>query len=143
MSDPECVFCREIVQKRNAEIVYEDNYTMAFLDYAPVDEGHLLVIPKRHFVDILDIDPEDFLKVQRIVKDLCKPLKDAMNADAINVGQNNGPCANQIVMHYHVHIIPRWCHSNLNWDRKPASAEDLKETASKIRAELRRVNILK
>ncbi|MEM0156209.1 MAG: HIT family protein [Thermoplasmataceae archaeon] len=143
MSGTECVFCREIVQKRNAEIVFEDNDTMAFLDYAPVDEGHLLVIPKKHFVNILDIDPEDFLKVQRVVKDLCQPVKDAMNADAINVGQNNGPCANQIVMHYHVHIIPRWCDSNLSWNRKRASPEELRETASKIRAELRRVDMLK
>lgn len=136
MFDSKCVFCSEIVQKRDAEIVYEDEDTMAFLDHAPVDEGHLLVIPKNHFVNILDIDMEDFLKVQKVVWNLSGPVMNAMNADAINIGQNNGPCANQVVMHYHIHIIPRWCDSRLNWERKRVSLDELRETASRIRAEL-------
>ena len=162
MFDPNCVFCSEVVRKRNAEIVYEDEITMVFLDHAPVEDGHLLVIPKSHFVNVFDIDFEDFMKVQGVVKRLCQPLMNAMNCDAINIGQNNGPCANQIVMHYHVHIIPRWCDSGstaggaerdrrlhnfisrdgrLNWERKKATRGDLKAVASKIREELARSNL--
>jgi len=163
MFDPDCVFCTEVVEKRNAEIVYEDENTMAFLDHAPVEDGHLLVIPKKHFVNILDIDMEDFLRVQQLVRKLCQPVMNALGCDAINIGQNNGPCANQVVMHYHVHIIPRWCDSSsaadtarkgnrrmndfisrdgrLNWERKRVSRSDLEVVASRIREELARSNL--
>ena len=162
MFDPGCVFCSEVVRKRNAEIVYEDEATMAFLDHAPVEDGHLLVIPKNHFINVLDIDTEDFMKVQGLVKKLCQPIMNAMNCDAINIGQNNGPCANQVVMHYHVHIIPRWCDpgvgtgpahegrkmhnfisrdGRLNWERKKATTDDLKEVGKRIREELARCNL--
>ncbi|MDA8144124.1 MAG: HIT domain-containing protein, partial [Thermoplasmatales archaeon] len=77
MFDPGCVFCSEVVRKRNAEIVYEDEATMAFLDHAPVEDGHLLVIPKNHFINVLDIDTEDFMKVQGLVKKLCQPIMNA------------------------------------------------------------------
>lgn len=136
MYDDECVFCRDIARQKKAAIVYEDDSTMAFMDYAPVEPGHVLVIPKEHYVNIFDIEYEQYLKVHRLAKRLSSAVAKALGADAINIGQNNGPCANQVVMHYHLHIIPRWCNRNLDWNRNIASEKELNDTALRIRNSL-------
>lgn len=129
----DCVFCHDIAKERKASIVYEDEVSMAFMDIAPVEEGHTLVIPKEHYVNIFDIEPDKFARVHEISRVLAKAVKEAVGADAINIGQNNGPCANQRVMHYHLHIIPRWCDRHLNWERIEANGDDLDQVAEKIR----------
>ncbi len=128
-----CVFCDDVARQGKAAIVYEDEDTLAFMDIAPVEEGHTLVIPKDHFVNIFDIDYNRFAKVHELSRVLAKAVMEAVGADAINIGQNNGPCANQRVMHYHLHIIPRWCNRHLNWERGEADGEQLEEVAAKIR----------
>lgn len=128
-----CVFCDEIIRQGRAAKVYEDDETLAFMDIAPVNEGHTLVIPKDHFVNIFDIDAVRFARVHELSRVLARAVKEAVGADAINVGQNNGPCANQVVMHYHLHIIPRWCNHNLNWERSKKNGDELEAVAKKIR----------
>jgi len=128
-----CVFCDDVVRQHRASIVYEDDYTMAFMDIAPVESGHVLVIPKDHFVNIFDIDSSRFAKVHELSRVLSKAVMKAVGADAINIGQNNGPCANQRVMHYHLHIIPRWCDRHLNWERGEADGDELDSVAGMIR----------
>ncbi|MGC8608357.1 MAG: HIT family protein, partial [Thermoplasmata archaeon] len=71
--------------------------------------------------------------VHKMVRRIAKATLEAMSADAINVGQNNGICANQRVMHYHVHVIPRWCSHPLNWERTEVSYQRLQEIANKIK----------
>lgn len=127
-----CVFCREIIKAKKAAIIYDDEYTMAFMDIAPVEPGHVLVIPKNHYENILDIDTEEYLKVHKVAKVISPAIIKAMNADAINIGQNNGKCANQRVMHYHLHIIPRWCDRKLDWERKIVNDGELEKVAKKI-----------
>jgi bis(5'-nucleosidyl)-tetraphosphatase/histidine triad (HIT) family protein len=150
MYDTECIFCTDIVAKRNAAIVYEDTDTMAFMDYAPVEEGHMLVIPKKHYGSILDIESEDYVRVHDLVRKISPILLRALNADGLNVGQNNGSCANQVVMHYHVHMIPRFCSTStpsvsnkgrfsdkpLKWERKISGKNELVATAAIIRKEI-------
>ncbi|MCL5440140.1 MAG: HIT family protein [Thermoplasmataceae archaeon] len=150
MYDTECIFCTDVVAKRNAAIVYEDTDTMAFMDYAPVEEGHLLVIPKKHYESILDIESEDYVRVHDLVRKISPILLRALHADGLNVGQNNGTCANQVVMHYHVHMIPRFCSTSiptvsdrgrfsdkpLKWERKISAKDDLAAIASIIRKEI-------
>ena len=150
MYDKECIFCSDVVGKRNAAIVYDDTYTMAFMDYAPVEEGHLLVIPKKHYESILDIESEDYVRVHNLVRKISPVLLSALHADGLNVGQNNGSCANQVVMHYHVHMIPRFCSTSLpsvsgkgrfserplKWERKISAKDELTAIAAIIRKEL-------
>ncbi len=133
MLDSNCVFCENIIKHKEAAIVTENEYAIAFMDYAPVEPGHVLVIPKDHFVDIFDINQTYYLEVHKMVRKVARATLEAMSADAINVGQNNGVCANQRVMHYHVHIIPRWCSHPLNWDRTEASFQKLQLIADQIR----------
>lgn len=153
MSEQNCVFCSEILDRRDGEIVYENEHTIAFLDYAPVETGHLLVIPKTHFENIFEIEPEIYGEVHKTVKYLAPALLRALSADALNVGQNNGQCANQIVMHYHVHMIPRFCTEEsgrsssrgrfarkpLNWERNISDKTELREIAESIRLEIEKL----
>ncbi|PYB67883.1 MULTISPECIES: HIT family protein [unclassified Thermoplasma] len=130
--DDSCVFCKEIIIKRNAAIVAENDMVISFMDNAPVEPGHILVIPKEHFENIFDIDQRYYIEVQLMAKRVAKAVMKAMGADGINIGQNNGSCANQRVMHFHVHVIPRWCDKPFKWGRLEVSFEDLQRTAQKI-----------
>jgi len=141
MYDPTCIFCKEIVKNGNAAYVYKDNDVIAFMDNAPIEEGHVLVIPKEHFENVFDIDKEIYIKTQLVVKRVAIAVKLALKTDGINIGQNNGRVANQVVMHYHVHIIPRYYHKKINWEREHVDLENLKETADKIIEELKGVKI--
>jgi bis(5'-nucleosidyl)-tetraphosphatase/histidine triad (HIT) family protein len=128
-----CVFCTEIVANRNAAIIYEDDLTMAFMDNAPVEQGHVLVIPRSHYSNILDIPEDIYSAVHLVAKKLAPAILLAMDADALNIGQNNGRCANQRVMHYHLHIIPRKCGRQIEWMRKILTTEELDQTSQNIR----------
>lgn len=147
-----CVFCEDVIKGRNAAFVFEDDTTIAFMDYAPVEEGHILVIPKRHYENVMDIDEENYTHVHLTAKKISPALLSALHAEGLNIGQNNGTCANQIVPHYHLHLIPRWCTEGsyeaspigrfaskpLNWERHLVNLKDLEATASTIREEIKR-----
>ncbi len=136
MYDQTCIFCREIIKNDNAAYVYKDNDVIAFMDNAPIEKGHVLVIPREHFANVFDIDKEIYTKTQLMVKKIAMAVKLALETDGINIGQNNGRAANQVVMHYHVHIIPRYYRRNINWEREIVDMESLKTTADKIIKEL-------
>ncbi|WP_393971232.1 HIT family protein [Oxyplasma meridianum] len=136
MNQKSCVFCTEIVTKRNAAIIYEDDLTMAFMDNAPVEQGHVLVIPKSHYSNILDIPVDIYSAVHLVARKLAPAILLAINAEALNIGQNNGRCANQRVMHYHLHMIPRKCGREIEWIRKILTTEELKQTSQKIKKTL-------
>ena len=104
----ECIFCRIIKQQERSITVHEDTETLAFLDYYPINPGHTLVVPKKHYVTMMDMSSEEvgrlFVSVAKVVKGVGKATK----ADGINVGQSNGVAASQEVFHMHVHVIPRF-----------------------------------
>ncbi len=132
MQQDYCVFCERVIKEKDGFFIYEDDTTIAFMDHAPVEAGHVLIAPKKHYVNVFDIDDEVFLNIQMIAKIMASAVLKATYADGINIGQNNGPCANQRVMHYHIHVIPRFCGSNLNWERKALSEMEMKEISRRI-----------
>ena len=102
----DCIFCKIIKGEIPSKKVYEDDRTMAFLDINPVSEGHTLVIPKKHAENLFDIGKDDLLSVIETVKKVAEQRKKD-GADGVNIIQNNGKPAGQIVEHIHFHIIPR------------------------------------
>ena len=130
------MFCRDVIRDRKASIIYENNNVVAFMDIAPVEPGHVLVVPREHYVNILDIDEWSYLEVHRVAKQLSPAIIRAVGGEAVNIGQNNGACANQRVFHYHLHIIPRFCDRRLDWSRRIVRENELDEVAEKIRAEI-------
>lgn len=103
-----CIFCKIICKEADASIVYEDDHVVAFMDIRPVNEGHTLVVPKKHFADIFEIPEKLNAYTNRVVRKVAIAVKKATNADGISIIQQNGTAADQDVFHLHVHVIPRF-----------------------------------
>ncbi len=120
-----------------AEKIYEDEEVVAFLDISPITKGHTLVIPKRHFKDLVDTPADLLAKLISVVKDVAPAITRAMGADGFNVGLNNGKAAGQVVYHIHFHIIPRFTYDNLKmWEGSGYKEGEIEEVGSKIRSYL-------
>lgn len=102
------IFSKIIRKEIPAHIVYEDEDTLAFLDIAPVQPGHTLVIPKKPARTILDIDPQSLASLSKVVQKVAKGVMAATGAEGINIISNNEPAAGQVVFHLHFHVIPRF-----------------------------------
>lgn len=105
MSD--CIFCKIIKGEAPSYKIYEDDYTLAFLDISKDCYGHTLVIPKKHCVNILDCDKETLNKVIETVKKVSKHYVDNCGFKGVNVLNASGEEAQQTVNHLHFHILPR------------------------------------
>ena len=103
-----CVFCSIIKRSLEAAIIFDGTSFLAIMDKYPITNGHVLVIPKNHYNTLLDMTHNDVGKLYSLVRIISKSVVDSFNADGFNIGQNNGKCANQIIPHVHVHIIPRF-----------------------------------
>jgi|TARA_B100001105_G_scaffold189234_1_gene153512 histidine triad (HIT) family protein len=132
-----CIFCDILDKKREAHIVYEDEEHIAFLDKYPIDDGHTLVIPKKHHEKITDMDSKDVGKIFSLVPKIAKAVLIGAHADAFSLAQNNGKAAKQIIPHVHIHIIPRYNKKGTVWTKRQIPTDDtLSELAVKIRTEL-------
>jgi histidine triad (HIT) family protein len=107
MSDPDCIFCKIVAGQIPALRVFEDEAVLAFLDVGPLAEGHVLVIPKRHYHRLEDMPADAVADLARHLPRLGRAVMKATSAPGYNVLQNNGREAGQVVGHVHVHIIPR------------------------------------
>ena len=87
-------------------MIYEDGDVMALLDINPVQKGHSPVIPKRHFVDIWDIDPDVLVKVVKVTKRVAQRMHEVWDAEGVNIFGANGKPAGQDIYHFHMHVIP-------------------------------------
>jgi histidine triad (HIT) family protein len=102
----DCVFCQITRKMAPANYVYEDDQVVAFLTNRPVNEGHTLVVPKKHYENIYEVPEEELAYLFKVVKHVTVAVRDAMAADGIRVVQNNGSAAGQVIFHFHVHVIP-------------------------------------
>ncbi|MCJ7793660.1 HIT family protein [Candidatus Bathyarchaeota archaeon] len=132
----ECIFCQIIRKEAPASIVYEDEQVVAFLSNRPVNVGHTLVAPKKHYVNIYEIPEEEAAYLFRIVKRIAYAVKDATGVEGIRIVQNNGEAAGQVVFHLHVHIIPMKPHNQFRHENSYRTAEELDRDAEKIKQNL-------
>ncbi|HEM3701814.1 TPA: HIT family protein [Streptococcus suis] len=106
MSD--CIFCKIVAGEIPASKVYEDDHVLAFLDITQVTKGHTLVIPKKHYRNVLDMDAETAGQVFSVVPALARQLKEKLAASGLNIVNNNEEVAGQTVFHTHIHLLPRF-----------------------------------
>jgi len=138
----ECIFCQIIRKQAPANVVYEDQQVLAFLSNRPVNEGHTLVVPKKHYENIFEIPEEEVAYLFRVVKRITVAVKNATAAEGIRIVQNNGWAAGQVVFHLHVHVIPMapndgFIHGKAFRDHTNAKeSEELQKDAEKIRQHL-------
>lgn len=132
----DCIFCRIIAGNIPCYRVAENDDCLAFLDIEPAAKGHVLVIPKQHSENLLDTKPDTLALVAQMVHHVAHQIDVTLEPDGINILQNNRPAAGQVVMHYHVHLIPRWNDDNVMkaWRPKLATKLDLNEIAAQLRA---------
>ena len=109
-----CLFCKIINGEIPSYKIYEDEYTYAFLDIAKDFVGHTLVIPKKHFINILDADKETLSHVMETIQKISNHYVNNCGYDGVNVLNNNNEAGQQSIMHLHFHIIPRKNNDNLN-----------------------------
>jgi histidine triad (HIT) family protein len=129
------VFSKIVRREIPAEILYEDDLTLAFLDNEPVTPGHTLVIPKRYFRNIFDIDQETLAAVMETVRKIAPAVRDSVSAKGIQINSNHEPEAGQVVFHLHFHIIPRHDRSEFEfWPHKKYEPGEGLAVADKIRA---------
>ena len=102
-----CIFCRIATGEIPAEIVAKDEHAMAFLDIAPLADGHTVVIPRAHVATVEDMAADDADAVFRLVRGVAGPARRAVGAAGSTIGINNGAASGQTIPHVHVHVVPR------------------------------------
>lgn len=133
----DCIFCKIIAKGEIPSTeVYEDDTVYAFLDINPVNLGHTLVIPKKHYENLFDIPDTELGILGTRVKKVAAAVKKALKADGINVSMNNGPAAGQVVPHAHIHIMPRYTDDGFrHWQGRRGyhNKTEAEEIAAKIK----------
>lgn len=126
----ECLFCKIINGDIPCYKIYEDEYTLAFLDISNDTIGHTLVIPKKHYENIFEVDKELLMHVMDTTQLLCNHYK-SLGFKGVNIQNNNGECAGQSVFHLHVHILPRGipsdCLKKLNLNQSKPDLKSISE----------------
>ncbi len=131
------IFMKIIRREIPADIVYEDEDTLAFLDAKPVVPGHTLVVPKKYAQNIFDIDDASLAATMRAARKIAPAVRDAVGARGVHINSNHGAAAGQIIFHMHFHIIPRHDRSEFSfWPQKEYPANTAAGIAEKIRQAL-------
>ncbi len=127
-----CVFCKIISGEIPSYKVYEDNDFLAILDISQTTLGHTLVMPKKHYSNMLEMPNDEYAKLMGIVQRLAIKITNNLNASGCNILINSNKVAGQTVMHTHVHIIPRYTESDSIKIEFKENKFNLEDTLNKI-----------
>ena len=124
-----CIFCKIANGEIPAATVYEDEDFRAILDLGPASKGHTLILPKKHAANLFELPEETVAAAMVLAKKLATKMTDALHCDGFNILQNNGEAAGQTVMHFHVHLIPRYKNDTVDvkWAQGTLTEDDKKE----------------
>lgn len=133
-----CIFVRLRQGEIPSTTVYEDEDLRVIADISPANLGHLLILPKVHAKDLTELPAEMACKVMITAQKVVKAMQEGLHPDGINVLQNNGEAAGQTVMHYHMHIIPRYQGDSvrIGWEPMQGLTNQVAEAADKVRKAL-------
>jgi histidine triad (HIT) family protein len=133
-ADPDCLFCKIAAGEIPSTRVDEDERTVAFMDINPATPGHLLVIPREHSTDLLEVPDADLDAVMLMAQKLAGRVKERLGADGVNLLNSCGRAAWQTVFHFHVHVIPRYAGDPLRlpWVPGPGDRDEIAAAARKI-----------
>lgn len=129
----DCIFCKIVNGEIQSYALYEDDLVKAFLDITPVNEGHSLVIPKKHRENLFDVTDEELKRIVIVAKKVAIKCKENLHFDNCNLIQSSGKHAGQDVMHFHMHVVPRRENDGLNiWQGKQAKKPNFDEIAKEL-----------
>jgi histidine triad (HIT) family protein len=135
VSDPDCLFCKIVAKEIPAQIVAEDELTVAFMDINPATRGHALVVPRRHVTNLLEVQDDDLTAVMLAVQRLARRVIDRLGAAGVNLLNACGSVAWQTVFHLHIHVIPRYDDDPLKlpWIPAPGDPDEIAAAAEQLR----------
>lgn len=125
----DCIFCKLANGVFPTNSIYEDDTFNVILDASPATKGHALILPKVHADNVYELDDETLGKAMVLAKKLAKNAVEKLHCDGVNIIQNNGEAAGQSVMHYHLHVIPRYNNDGQKMLWKPTSPSDEEKKA--------------
>jgi histidine triad (HIT) family protein len=103
----DCLFCKIAKGEIPASVIFEDEMSMAFMDIFPVNRGHSLLIPKQHYINILDVDLDVLVYLSKQLAKLARKVNATLKPEGVLTAAANGKGAGQEVFHLHFHVIPR------------------------------------
>lgn len=133
-ADPDCLFCKIAAGEIPATIVAADGRTIAFMDINPATRGHTLVIPRAHARDVHEIEPDDLAAVAVAAQRIAALQVERLGADGVNLLNSNGRAAWQTVLHFHMHVIPRYAGDPLRlpWNPAPGDMDDIAASGAEL-----------
>lgn len=120
----DCIFCKLANHVFDTNIIYEDDIFTVILDASPANPGHALILPKEHYQDVFDIEEETLGKAMKLAKKVATRQTEVLGCDGVNIIQNNKEAAGQSVLHYHLHVIPRYKKDGQKMLWTPGSVSD-------------------
>ena len=129
-----CIFCKIANGIIPSATIYEDDDFRAILDIAPAHKGHTIILPKKHADNLFELPDDIAAKVLPLAGKIGGRIKEKLHCDGLNLVQNNGEVAGQTVMHFHMHVIPRYENDgqSILWKPGSPSQEELEEIKNRI-----------
>ncbi len=134
MRDDNCIFCKIANGEIPSKTLYEDDSFRVILDLGPATRGHALILPKDHYANLYELPDEVAAEAMKLAKKMAIRMKERLGADGFNLVQNNGETAGQTVMHFHLHLIPRYENDgqHILWNPGESTPEELEEIKDQI-----------
>lgn len=134
MKKDDCIFCKIANGEIPSKTLYEDERFRVILDLGPATKGHALILPKDHFCNLFELPDETAGEVMKLARRMAVQMKEKLHADGFNLVQNNGECAGQTVMHFHLHLIPRYegDGQHILWKPVETTQEELEQIKNAI-----------
>ena len=134
MKKDDCIFCKLAAGDIPTNTIYEDDSFRAILDNGPATRGHTLIIPKDHSEDLFSLPDDTAAGAIKLAKKIADRMKEKLSCDGVNLVQNNGTAAGQTVMHFHLHVIPRYTNDgqHILWKPTEPSTEELRQVREEL-----------
>ena len=128
MQKDDCIFCKIVKREIPCVKIYEDKNFMAFLDVKPVSDGHLLVIPKKHYIWMQDVDDKTISEIFKLTKKIMLAIKKGLKCDFVQMG-----VVGNEIPHFHIHLMPRHYGDNFrNFPTKEYNKKEEKKIIQRI-----------
>lgn len=134
MKKEDCIFCKIANGEIPSKTLYEDEDFRVILDLGPATRGHALILPKEHAANLYELPDETAAKAMILAKKMGARMVEKLHADGLNLVQNNGETAGQTVLHFHLHLIPRYQSDgqHILWTPGTATQEELEAVCQEI-----------
>ncbi|KLL01970.1 MAG: HIT domain-containing protein [Mycoplasmataceae bacterium RC_NB112A] len=129
-----CLFCKIVQEKKEVHLVGENESAIAILDKFPSSDGHTLLITKKHFANLSEVEEKEWNSLLPLMKTVIQKLKKTFQPAGFNIISNMGEMAAQSIFHLHIHVIPKYSpEKGFIWTARPSLNYSLEQAAQKLK----------